>query len=738
MKQQRSKTQWPSRLAAVGLLALGMALPASGATLNINARIEVRPLTPQEKKDYSITSLQGASGLQTIGIGQPAYLEVLIANGVPRTDVTNVSWTLAAKPIGSAAELEADPLPADMPTHEMSDRSTSHLVGRFLLRPDVVGQYTVTATVETASNGTVMATNRITAATYMGVNTCALCHSGGVIADDKFTPWSQTGHATFFTRAIDGLASDHYAAYCISCHTVGYDANPLAVNGGFDDLAKQLNWTFPATLTNGNWAAMPAQLKNLSNVQCENCHGPGSEHATSLGAIDKISTTFDAGMCGQCHDSKPQHIRNIEWNQSRHAIATGYPTGLGREGCVRCHSAVGFTDYLKGLPIKDPSHEPIACAACHEPHDQTNPHQLRTSNPVTLADKTVITKGGNGLLCMNCHMARREAVSYVANTTGSGNFGPHYGTQADMLAGVNGYTYGKQVGSSTHKDVVEESCVQCHMQEVPMTSPAWTKVGSHTFKLTWEGDATNAPVHLTEACAECHGETHSFDMVRQDFNGDGVIEGVQTEVKHLLDELGRLLPPLGSPEVVTAASYTKQQLSAAWNYKFVKDDGSYGVHNLAYAVGLLKASIADLTGDANNDTLPDAWQVQYFGSANNPSAAPNATPAGDGIPNWLKYSLGLDPTVPGVVMPDGVVWVNGKTTSGGIIDPSNTNSIVIYTAAEVVFNTEVGKNYQIQSTSSFSGGWQNIGQPIAGTGAPVSYVTPTRDKVQQFYRVQVQ
>jgi hypothetical protein len=399
---------------------------------------------------------------------------------------------------------------------------------------------------------------------------------------------------------------------------------------------------------------------------------------------------------------------------------------------------VGFTDYLKGLPIKDTSHEPIACAACHEPHDQSNPHQLRTTSSVTLADKTVITKGGNGLLCMNCHMARREAVSYVAGTTGSANFGPHYGTQADMLAGVNGYTYGKQIASSTHKDVVEESCVQCHMQEVPMTSPAWTKAGSHTFKLTWEGDATNAPVHLTEACAECHGETHTLNMVRQDFNGDGVIEGVQTEVKHLLDELGRLLPPLGSPEVVTAASYTKQQLSAAWNHKFVNDDGSYGVHNLAYAVGLLKTSIADLTGDGNNDTLPDAWQVQYFGSANNPSAAPNAAPAGDGIPNWLKYSLGLDPTVPGVVMPDGVVWVNGKTTSGGIIDPSDTNSIAIYTAAEVVFNTEVGKNYQIQSTSSFSGGWQNIGQPIAGTGAPVSYVTPTRDKVQQFYRVQVQ
>ena len=68
--------------------------------------------------------------------------------------------------------------------------------------------------------------------------------------------------------------------------------------------------------------------------------------------------------------------------------------------------------------------------------------------------------------------------------------------------------------------------------------------------------------------------------------------------------------------------WTRPQLRAAYNYLFVVEDGSYGVHNLSYAVGLLKASIADLTGDANNDGLPDSWQIQYFGSASNPNARP--------------------------------------------------------------------------------------------------------------------
>ena len=36
-------------------------------------------------------------------------------------------------------------------------------------------------------------------------------------------------------------------------------------------------------------------------------------------------------------------------------------------------------------------------------------------------------------------------------------------------------------------------------------------------------------------------------------------------------------------------------MEAAYNWLFVNNDGSRGIHNTAYAVGLLKASIADLS-----------------------------------------------------------------------------------------------------------------------------------------------
>jgi hypothetical protein len=146
-------------------------------------------------------------------------------------------------------------------------------------------------------------------------------------------------------------------------------------------------------------------------------------------------------------------------------------------------------------------------------------------------------------------------------------------------------------------------------------------------------------------------------------------------------------------------------------------------------VGVLKASIANLSGDGNTDGLPDSWQVQYFGSPNVPQAGPNASPAGDGIPNWLKYGLGLNPTIPGIVVPDGVVWANGTAIGG------STNTIHIYNAAEIAFDTEVGRTYQIQSVSSMGAGWQNVGAPIPGTGQAISYVTPTRSKAEQYYRV---
>ena len=57
----------------------------------------------------------------------------------------------------------------------------------------------------------------------------------------------------------------------------------------------------------------------------------------------------------------------------------------------------------------------------------------------------------------------------------------------------------------------------------------------------------------------------------------------------------------------------------------------------------------------------------------------------------------------------GVVWADGNSLNNPY---GPTNTVQIYTAAEVAFDTVAGKTYQIQAASSLSSGWQNVGAPI--------------------------
>jgi hypothetical protein len=748
-------------LAAAVLFLAGAATSMQAAAPALQGSLALRPLTPQEKKDYQLSTAQGASGLDTVGVGQPAYLETLVNISIAPSNITSVTWTLTTKPIGSAVELAPSPLGANVPTYKMADRSRYQVAGRTMLLPDVTGQYVVSATIVTAGgSGTTNLTQKITAGTYMGAYVCSLCHSGGLVADNTYVPWLGTLHSHAFKDAINGVSTDHFSKNCTSCHVVGYDTNTNAVNGGFDDIALQTGWVFPTNLNSGNWDAMPAELQNVANIQCESCHGPGSEHAYALGNTNlsnwpRLGVTFAAGACSQCHDSLSHHVKSYEWNNSRHAIATRSPSGPTRTQCVRCHTAAGIADFIEtGNPYgSNTVYEAITCAACHDPHDGSNPHQLRAANIYTLPEGTTVTNVGLGALCMTCHHSRNGAAEQnIANYqqgkptwAGGSSFGVHDSTAGDMVEGVNAITYGQVIPSGSHSTSIPDVCVGCHMQPVATTDPAFGKAGGHTFSMNYPV-ITNGVTNVlakTDICVKCHGPMEDFNLVRKDYNGDGVIEGIQTEVQKLLDRLTTMLPNstyqanpsnyVADGKVKTSVSvktnWPVRFLNAAWNWQFVNVEGSKGIHNAPYAVGVLKASIADLTGDSNNDGLSDAWQTQYFGSPNNPLAAPNATPAGDGIPNWLKFGLGLNPTIAGVVVPDGVVWANGSTIGG------TTDTIRIYTAAEIAFDTEVGKTYQIQAISTLGGGWTNVGAPIPGTGAAISYVTPTRSKLQQYYRV---
>jgi hypothetical protein len=50
-----------------------------------------------------------------------------------------------------------------------------------------------------------------------------------------------------------------------------------------------------------------------------------------------------------------------------------------------------------------------------------------------------------------------------------------------------------------------------------------------------------------------------------------------------------------------------------------------------------------LADDRNTNSLPDSWELQYFGSLNAPNDGPNDDPDGDGFTNLQEYQAGLNP-----------------------------------------------------------------------------------------------
>ena len=757
-------------LVSIALVFASLAITVRAAGPALQGQVTLRPLTPTEINNYLLTNAQGASGLTTVGVGQPVYLEALVNNAVPTSDITNVTWVLTTKPSGSGAVLTNSPLGTNIPTFKIADRinqagaavyKVAGTSGRTLLRPDVTGQYIVTATIKTANSGNTNLTKTITAGTYLGVNTCALCHSGGLLAPDKYEPWLQTAHATAFTRSIDGLESDYHSKSSILLHTLGYDTN--AVNGGFDDVAASLNWIFPTNLVAGNWAALTNNLKNLANIQCENCHGAGSEHAIgellspqSASAKAAIAVSYVAGNCAQCHDNLPEgtveQTKYTEWSGSLHSHTTRTPSGAGREQCVRCHTAPGFRNFIENAGttntyVTNTVYEAITCAACHDPHDASNPHQLRAANIYTLPEGTTVTNAGLGALCMQCHHSRNgEATNNITNYklglptwAGGSSFGVHDSTAGDMVEGVNAITYGKFIPSGSHSAVITNVCVGCHMQPVDTSHPAFGQAGGHTYSMTYKTvnlGVTNT-VDLVDVCVKCHGQIEGFNFARKDYDGDGVIQGVQTEVQNLLNQLSRLLPNstyradgnyvadglVKSPSVKT--NWPIKFLQAAWNWQFVNVEGSLGVHNAPYAVGVLKASIADLTDDADNDGLSDKWEIANFGSITAYNG--NSDPDNDGVSNALEMSAGTNPLLADT---DGD-GVNDLAEMKAGSDPLNALDkpgfiVKIYTAAEIEFASEIGKKYQVQTVSDITTTWMNVGVVTNGTGNNISMVTSTR------------
>jgi len=333
--------------------------------------------------------------------------------------------------------------------------------------------------------------------------------------------------------------------------------------------------------------------------------------------------------CVDCHGSEPKYpVRGVrsQYLTSGHRTI-GHASYANSEGCQRCHTNEGFIEYVKKGAvdpkevIKYPSE--IGCFTCHAPHD-TGDFSLRKTSAVKLADGTVFDRG-KGNLCVNCHHALFLPKDEVKPRSIPFDFwGAHHGPHADMLLGVNAYEFpGKSYSKSAHAMLPGATCVTCHMTMPQQRYAFMPTIAGHSFRIGAE--VHELPKLNNAGClsAGCHSEMnqvpgkHLFNrLAAADWDGDGKVETVQEEVQGLLDRiinkqgtglLQTMKDPLYDAKgdfIRNKTQYPVEVVGALFNWKFVKEDGSRGIHNTKYAVQLLTDSVKALDPKFDDSKRP--------------------------------------------------------------------------------------------------------------------------------------
>lgn len=600
------------------------------------------------------------TGLKTVPVNVPVLLlarcdEVrdAVTGEYSCTSPTTFSWTITQMPDGSSATLTG----ADS-RHPW-------------FTPDVAGVYRIQ---ETNGSG---ADLMVHAGRYHGVidpiltlnalqfgdgrpvgdANCTSCHDGNA-APDKFTTWRQTGHAEAFSQGID--TNEHFGERCFSCHAVGVErdnAGGLDNTPGYNDFLNLLISNQAAHDTADTWETMLMDMPDtarLSNIQCENCHGPQDythAHRDQPGA-PRVSVSAD--VCGSCHGEPERHGRFQQWLLSSHAdYDLARERGASSGNCARCHSGNGFIawddhDYDPGQTVavtwnEDTVH-PQTCPTCHDPHDTgTYSGSDDTDAKVRIMGDTheliagfTATGVGKGATCMTCHNSRngeRNDITWASLSPDSKADIPHHGVQADLIMGQNAYFFDQTELIRGKHSLIEDVCVTCHMNKTqPPDLLSYNQQGTnHTF-------AADPGI-----CIECHGEGVTADSVQNIVNSD--LDVLKADISHTYMDLMNSHYPVNvpgcgvadatnpvtdvvwvpgfhdhvdvtlqdnstcgpGPEEITVDSgaQTLQELSvsyndgvvlkAIWNWMLVYEDEGRGVHNPDFTIKILNRSTAALS-----------------------------------------------------------------------------------------------------------------------------------------------
>jgi len=325
--------------------------------------------------------------------------------------------------------------------------------------------------------------------------------------------------------------------------------------------------------------------------------------------------------CFACHSDQETILiaASQQWANSKHA--SGLNTNRNSGSCSGCHISEGYKDRIAGNPPGNyPNPTMIHCFTCHEPHTNSD-FSLTVEDPQSLANG-VIEDISLGNICVACHVARRDVNTYVdiGSVRLSGHWGPHHGTQSDMLFASNGFEYDGFVYQDLefHRTLTQDGCLDCHFR----TTQNFV-VGGHSFNMQAtiadepEGDTGHVEfttILNTDACASCHSGLSDFNY-----------KGIQDSVTVLADSLESILQTAGMLDneghPIGGVTISADSAGALWNWQMINEDRSIGVHNSKYMIGLLESAIQYMEGN-----LPQPSTQPPFAARKQPWAANGETP----------------------------------------------------------------------------------------------------------------
>jgi hypothetical protein len=521
-----------------------------------------------EVVNVSVGPFPNSAANENLALGEPVFL-----NGGQNatTPVTGWTWSITG-PTGVALTTAQIFKPDKTALGAAPDQRFVYFV------PNLIGPWTVIVTQTPGGPKTF----ELTVGKFIGVGNlvgnppdpfageCAACHAGQYPFLADFTnPWSQTRHATAMSRLLDP-ADPLYAeaqAKLVWQDLFDFLSSPFSVDQrapGFSLLPGQVQdgWAHRAAsekvaLAGLTWSELVRKHPRtaaMSNVQCESCHGPGSQHAGDSTGIRK---SFDANLCGRCHAGTEQL-----WEASGHGIpvqTSAGASGAASSSCNGCHTAQGFVVEMRAQEGADPHQALYAfgnlsrpvippddrrgttCQACHDPHKPTanrppggRDPQLRAWGDVVFRNGAV-GRAGPAAVCFMCHQSRTDIRPSSVDFTG--RRAPHDSTAAEVLSNTGGAEFaGWTYAGSPHADPARflspggtnRSCLACHQDIQPdptLGEDGLGALGGHTFHLS-QGSGSPIATQGTHTAGTATAAARSFrvgsgpSFLRRIFPGD--------------------------------------------------------------------------------------------------------------------------------------------------------------------------------------------------------------------------